>query len=399
MTGSLSMKNLKNRPGRTAALILLAAFLCFAALGGSLFVSGLKSGLSSLETRLGADIMVVPYEAASKSKLSDIILQGNPGYFYMNRSVMDKLRSIEGVGQISAQFFLATSTSSCCSAAVQIIGFDPETDFTIQPWVKSTYRDELGYMEVLVGNELNAFPGDTLTFYGSDVRVAARLDRTGTYLDTAVYANEETIRTLIAQAYEKQIYDFGDIDPDEVVSCVMINVAEGYVTEEVLNDINIHVRKVEAVQTSAFLSDISGKMTGLAGVIGWLTAAIWLLALLVLAVAFRMISNERKKEYAVLRALGASRGMLAGIIMKESLIVSCIGSAIGAAAAIAVVLLLGSHMENAVGLPFLLPGAGGMAVIIVLSLAASILAGSVSAAVSAFRISGMDTAVILRGEN
>ena len=399
MTESLSYKNLKNRPGRTAALVLLSAFLCFAALAGSLFISGLKSGLDSLESRLGADIMVVPYEAATKGKLSDIILQGNPGYFYMDQSVVEKLRDIEGVDQLSTQFFLATASASCCSAAVQVIGFDPETDFTIQPWIKSSYKDDLGYMEVLVGNDLNAFPGDVLTFYGSDVTVAARLDRTGTYLDTAVYANEETIRTLIAEAYEKKIYDFGEIDPYEVVSCVMINVGEGYVPEEVLNDINIHVRKVEAVQTTALLSDVSSKLKGISSVISWLIAAVWILSILILALSFLMISNERRKEYAILRCLGASRGALAGIVMKESFLVSCLGSIAGAVIATAAVWILGGSMEASLGLPFLLPGAAGLIIRILLSMAASILAGSLSAAISAWRISGIDTALIIRGEN
>ena len=399
MTGSLSYKNLKNRPGRTAALVLLSAFLCFAALAGSLFISGLKSGLNSLESRLGADIMVVPYEAVTKGRLSDIILQGNPGYFYMDQSVVEKLRNIEGVDQLSTQFFLATASSSCCSAAVQVIGFNPETDFTIQPWIKHTCKGDLGYMEVLVGHDLNAFAGDVLTFYGSDVTVAARLDKTGTYLDTAVYANEETIRTLISEAYEKKIYDFGEIDPYDVVSCVMINVAEGYVPEEVLNDINIHVRKVEAVQTSALLSDVSSKLSGISSVIGWLIAGIWILSILILVLAFLMISNERKKEFAILRCLGASRNKLAGIVMKESLMVSCLGSVIGAVIAAAVVWILGGMAEDSLGLPFLLPSAGGMVLRILASMAATILAGSLAAAASAWKISGIDTALIIRGEN
>lgn len=399
MTDSLSYKNLRKRPGRSIALILLSAFLCFAALGGSLFISGLKSGLNSLETRLGADIMVVPREAATKSSLSDILLQGNPGYFYMDQSKYEKIASQEGIGQISAQFYLASSTSSCCSTAVQIIGFDPETDFTISPWIKTTYKDDLEYMEVLVGNDLNAFPGDKLTFYGSEVTVAAKLDSTGTYLDTAVYASEETIKTLIAEAYEKKVYDFGDIDPDNVVSCVLINVAEGYTVESVLNDINIHVRGVEAIQTSTLLSDVSTKLTGVASIVTWLIVAIWILAIFIMVLAFVMISNERKKEFAVLRAIGASRGKLTGIIMKESIMVSCLGSVIGAIIAVLVVLLIGSSIENMLGLPFLLPGIGGMIALIVGSILATIIAGSAAAAVSAWRISGIDTALILRGEN
>lgn len=399
MTDSLSYKNLKKRPGRSMALILLSAFLCFAALGGSLFISGLKSGLNSLETRLGADIMVVPREAATKSSLSDILLQGNPGYFYMDQSKYEKIASQEGIGQISAQFYLASSTSSCCSTAVQIIGFDPETDFTISPWIKTTYKDDLKYMEVLVGNDLNAFPGDKLTFYGSEVTVAAKLDSTGTYLDTAVYASEETIKTLIAEAYEKKVYDFGNIDPDNVVSCVLINVAEGYTVESVLNDINIHVRGVEAIQTSTLLSDVSTKLTGVASIVTWLIAAIWILAIFIMVLAFVMISNERKKEFAVLRAIGASRGKLTCIIMKESIMVSCLGSIIGAVIAVFVVLLVGSSIENMLGLPFLLPEISGMIALIIGSILATIIAGSVAAAVSAWKISGIDTALILRGEH
>lgn len=399
MQGSISYKNLKNRPGRTAALVLLSMFLSFAALFGSLFISGLRSGLDSLENRLGADIMVVPYEAASKSSLSDIILQGNPGYFYMDSSILDKISRMDGIGQISAQFYLASSTSSCCSVSVQIIGFDPETDFTVTPWVRHTYKDELGYMEVLVGNELNAFPGDILTFYGSDVKVASRLDRTGTYLDTAVYASEETIKTLIKSAIDKQIFDFTGVDPDNVISCIMINVAEGYTTEDVLNDINIHVRKVEAVQTRSFLSDISEKLQGISGLIGWLVAGIWILALAVLILVFVMIANERKKEFAILRAVGASRGKLSGILLKEGLMVSLLGSVIGALLAIALAFLLAGTIENSLKMPFLLPGAVKVLILALLSIAASVLAGSIAAAISAWKISRTDTAVILRGEN
>ncbi|MBP3900845.1 MAG: hypothetical protein J6D53_05195 [Blautia sp.] len=222
-----SVRNLSRKPGRTAALVILSLVLCFTVTAGSLIINGLRGGLVSLETRLGADIMVVPYQASTKADLKGMVLQGNPGYFYMDRSVTDKVSSLDGVGQVSEQFFLATASASCCSYAVQIIGFEPETDFTIQPWVQSSFKGDLDYMEILVGNSLNAFPGDTLTFYGSDCKVAAKLEKTGTYLDTAVYANEETIKTLISSAKEKQIFDFGNVDPDAIVSCVLVNVADG----------------------------------------------------------------------------------------------------------------------------------------------------------------------------
>ena len=63
---SLSVKNLKRKPGRTIALVLLTAFLALAVFGGSVVVLSLRNGLQSLEARLGADIILVPSEAQSK---------------------------------------------------------------------------------------------------------------------------------------------------------------------------------------------------------------------------------------------------------------------------------------------------------------------------------------------
>ena len=63
---SLSLKNLVRKPGRTLTLAFLTAFLALAVFGGSVVVLSLRSGLNSLEARLGADIILVPSEAQSK---------------------------------------------------------------------------------------------------------------------------------------------------------------------------------------------------------------------------------------------------------------------------------------------------------------------------------------------
>ena len=379
--------------------MLLLLLLSVIVLLGSLTLMGLRSGLNSLQARLGADIMVVPYKAVTQSRLEDMILQGNPGYFYMNNSVVQKIAAMDGIGEMSEQFYLATASSSCCSYKVQLIGFDPETDFTITPWAELSYRDTLGDMEVLVGCQLNAFAGDTLTFYGTDVKVAARLDETGTYLDTAVYANTETIKVLIAHAKEAQIYDFGDVNPDEIVSSILINVADGYSVEEVLNDINIHVRGVEAVRTQNMVADVSGKIGEISSLGGVLILAVWLLVVGILMLAFAMISNERRKEFAVLRVMGASRGRLAAELMKESLLICGAGSIVGALLGQILARLFRYNIESVLDMPFLLPSFSGMVLLTLLAVAVSVLAGAVSAAVSAYRISRIDAAVILRGEN
>jgi putative ABC transport system permease protein len=395
----ISKKNLKRRPGRTLALTLLTMFLAFSSLGGTLLIYGLKSGLGNLESKLGADIMVVPYEATTKSTFSDMILQGNPGYFYMNDSIIEKLNAFDGIGQISSQFYLASTSSGCCDYKVQIIGYDPDTDFTITPWLKDNYSGSVNDYEIVVGDQLNAFPGDTLRFFDVTCTVVAKLDETGSYLDTAVYANMNTIRAMIQGAKDNGMHTFDDVNPDNLVSSVLINVADGYSIEEVLNDINIHTKKAEAVRTQNMLSDVSEGLTNISGLITGLIAAVWFLSLIVLCITFSMIGNERKKEFAILRGMGASRRELSGIITKEIFYVSASGGLIGALSASCILLLFGSLIRSGLKLPFLLPGTLTFLALFLCSVGASIIAGILSSALCVSKVSHVDTALVLRGDN
>ena len=399
VTKSIAYKNLIKRPLRSGMLIILAAFLSFSVFAGTMITDSLKRGFNSLKQRLGADIMVVPYEATMKTDLSNIVLQGNTGYFYMSDNVLDKVAKMDGVGQISAQFFLASTSSGCCSLPVQIIGYDPETDFTITPWIKKSYGGPIDYLDVVVGNDLNAFVGDELSFYGVKVRIAAKLDKTGTTYDTAVFTNKETIVALIKSSLDKKMNEFADIDPDKVVSCILVNVADDYVTEEVLNDINIHVKKVKAIQTKNMISGISDSLSAVSDVTGGLMVAVWILALVIMVVAFFMMINERKKEFAVLRVLGASRKKLSSIVMKEGLMLALCGSVLGTLIGLVIIIPFNGFIENKLNLPFLLPGVGMIITISLLSVFVSALFGALTSAWTAYRISRLETGTILREVN
>jgi putative ABC transport system permease protein len=396
---NLSILNLTRRPGRTAALVILTFLLSFSAMAGFLMVSGLKSGLNSLESKLGADIMVVPYEATTKSTFSNMILQGNPGYFYMSENVLDKLGNIEGIGQVSSQFYLASTSSGCCDYKVQIIGYDPNSDFTIGPWLKDNYSGTVSDYEIIVGNQLNAFPGDTLRFFDVNCTVVAKLDETGSYLDTAVYANMNTIKAMIDGAKNNGMHTFDNVDSDNLVSSILINVADGYSVDEVMNDINIHVRKVEAVRTQNMISNVSDGLANISGIVTILVGAIWLLTLIILILVFTMIGNERKKEFAILRGMGASRKELSLIMTKESFYVCIIGSVIGALLGTVTIVLFANFVRSSLSLPFLTSSDLSIICLFIISVAVSIFAGVCSSLGCVRKVSKVDTALILRGDN
>lgn len=402
MKNSLPFKNLKGAPGKTTALIVLSFFLSFCILAGSLVLSGLQSGMESLDARLGADIMVVPYKAATDNYLEDTILMGNKGYYYMPvQKMSDISQKIDGIAKMSPQLYLATTKASCCSYRVSIVGFDPETDFTITPWTQNSYHGTMKDYEVFVGHDMNAYAGDTLTFFGVPVKVAARLDKTGTYLDTAVYTNMNTARALIAAAKEKNLFpDTGsDVDADSMVSCIMIKVQDGYDAASVEGEIKTYIRQVATVKTETSVEDVSDKLVGIQDMAGVLIAVIWILIFVIEMVAFRINFNSRMRDFAVLRMVGASSGELSKLLMQEALIVSAAGSLCGGAAALLVMELFSGGIERSLNMPFLLPQGWRMVLVFVCCIAVSVLAGVLSALSAARRAGKVDAAFILRGDN
>ena len=114
----LPIQNIIHKPGRSIALVLISTLLAFVIFGGSTLVSSLNRGLDSLSARLGADLIVIPNEARSKVSIESILLQGKPGYFYMDKSKLDLIASFPGIKEITSQVYLSTLTSSCCSLSV-----------------------------------------------------------------------------------------------------------------------------------------------------------------------------------------------------------------------------------------------------------------------------------------
>ncbi len=390
------IKNITGRKWRSTALIFLTAVLSLAIFAGTVTVQALRNGFANLENRLGADIMVVPYEAITKSSLDDILLQGNTGYFYMDSKYLEELSQIEGVGQISAQYYLASVKAGCCSLPVEIIGYDPETDFAITPWIKKSSGEEIGYLDVVVGNDLNAFVGDTIQFFDTDVHVAAKLEKTGTSYDTQVFATRETVQTLIEASLNKQLNEYNNINSGNIVSCILINVADGYDVEDILNEINVHNNDIEAVRTTNMITGISDSMVGVSKITGVLIVAVWILALGILIAAFLMVTGERKKEFAVLRAMGASRKKLFSMVLSEGMMLSLIGGVVGVGIGIVIMIPFSGLIEAELGLPFLLPSVVTIVAVSLLAIALTLVSGALTAALSASRIARIDTGSILR---
>ena len=393
----LSVKNLTRRPGRTFSLSLLTALLALAVFGGSSVVLSLRSGLRSLEARLGADIILVPSEAQSKVSFQNMFLQGTTGAFYMDASAAEKALEVPGVEKTAPQTFLASLKADCCSVKIQVIGIDPEKDFTVQPWISRSLTGSLGDMEVAVGCRVEAGIGESLRIYGQSCRVVACLEPTGTGLDTAVYCNMDTMGVLLSAAEAKGISHRISSGDNSVVSAVYVKVKDGYDVDTVNSALTGKLRKVTAVRTRSMITGVSDSLAGVSRTVTVMIVVVWVLAFAILLLAYFMIVRERSREFAVLRLLGASRRMLGRMALLESALCGLAGGAAGTLLAAVGVFSFSSLIESSLGLPYLAPP---LPVLLALSGGTVLLSAAVSACAGVYaarRLSRADPGTVLRG--
>ncbi len=396
---SLSLKNLIRKPGRTTALALLTGFLALAVFGGSVIILSLRTGLESLEARLGADIILVPSEAQSKVSFQNMFLQGTTGAFYMDAAAVEKALEVPGVEKAAPQTFLASLKADCCSVKIQVIGFDPSRDFTVQPWIARSLTGELGDMDVVVGCKVEAGIGEILRIYDQRCKVTACLEPTGTGLDTAVYCNMNTMNTLLAAAEEKGVSHRISSGDDSVVSAVYIKVKDGYDIGTVNSALTGKLRKVTAVRTRAMITGVSDSLAGISRTVSILMIVIWALAFVILLLAYILIVRERSREFAVLRLIGASGRMLGRMALTESAVCGLMGGIAGTGTAAIGVFSFSGLIESSLGLPYLVPGLRTILLLAAGTVALSIAVSALASAFAAWRLSRVQPGTALREGN
>jgi len=392
-----ALKNIGRKPFRAMGMAFLIVMLSIVLFVGAFTLISLRNGLDSYGARLGADIVVVPNSAKGHGTVDDILLQGITGNYYMRGKEVEKLKAVEGIGQITTQFFLTSAKASCCSVRVQIIGFDPETDFSVLPFINENISGDINDMDVIAGCRINVPENRKITFYGQDYNVKAQLVETGTGLDSAVFANMNTVKQMAKNASMlTEASTFKGIDINTAASCVLINVADGYSITDVADDINIHISKVEATPAKSMVSQIGEGLNGVSKIIGMLVIGIWILSLVILIAVFALLSNERKKEFAVFRIMGASKKLLFKIIGAEIGMICIAGAVIGLFIGSVMAFPIVNGLQGMLSLPILAPNMITVILLALGTLLLSVLAGLITAFVSAKRITRSETGLLLR---
>ncbi|MDR1045899.1 MAG: ABC transporter permease [Candidatus Adiutrix sp.] len=378
--GVLARANLRRRPFRSAGLAGLVALFTFVLFGGTILNENLSRGLDSLAGRLGADLLIVPYGYEKETQAA--LLRGEPSTFYLKADLLDKVRGAPGVVQASPQFFLASLNASCCTAQVQIIGYDPESDFLIRPWTRGNLA-ALEKGQVVVGSRIIPAVGEELTLFGVGFAVAAKMEATGMGFDTSVFMSLDDVYELMVKGGLAE----GDLSQiNAFISSIALKTSPDFAPRDVGNELmRRHALdyNLDLVLTKNLLSDISVSLKNFSSFIWVLAAFLWLLAMIVMSVVFSVALNERQREFSLLRILGATRGWLGRLILHEASYIGFGGAALGLAGAAVIIFPFSTLIFQSIGLPHL--RLSGLTVL-AYGLAAFILAGAAGPLASLYSV-------------
>ena len=392
-TFTIALNNLKQRMLRSVGLALVVAVFSFTMFGGALLSESVRNGIGSMSGRLGADILVVPH--GYDKKLQAALLRGEPSTFYLRGDLAEKLKSVPGVARTAPQLYLATLNADCCTVPIQLIAYDPRTDFVIEPWVSATAAVTPRDNEVVVGNMIAGEVGGELSIFGQVFRIAARLDRTGMGFDTTVFMTMNNARKMLRHARNAAIENF----ESDSVSSIMVGIAAGQNLKDVANAILGRFAleyNLDIVVSKNMISDIAKKLSGLSFLMHILTAVFWIAAAGVLFLFFTLLLNERKREFGLFRILGATRGKLVRIVLCEALLVSAAGGAAGTVAALGLTLPFHQYITRSLELPYLAVSPLFMAVLGLATLAMSLAIGPLASLYSIIKIAAGDIHLTVR---
>lgn len=388
------IRNIRKRPYRSFCLMLAAVIGSYALFVGLSLKASLNNGISRMRERMGADLMIVPETSEVEAK--NILLTGEPEFFYMDASVAKAVKDVEGIECSTSQFYFTSLSSDCCSTRVQLIAFDPETDFVIGPWISERATSGVSDGSVIIGSEVTPLSNGKVKFYGNEYSVAGKLGETSTGLDHSVFMSRDTMHEILNDAKNKGYQFLNPEDDGSFVSTVLIRVDKGADITEVEKEIYKKASGIRFIETDKLINDVSVKLGSVEKIINITLTVLLVFSFLTMILFFSVIFHERKKEFAVLRILGTSSDRICFFSLTEGIVVGITGGFGGLILGILTVFPFNHYIENSLDVPYLMPAAAAIIFYGILGVLVTTLFGSLSSFLSTLSLAHAETYYTMR---
>jgi putative ABC transport system permease protein len=396
----LALQNLGRRTGRTVLLLMAVAICAGAIFTGVVLLRSIEGSMAVGFTRLGADMLVVPQ--GTLTNISAALLTAEPTELTLDNAMLGRLSSLKGIRRIAPQLVFRTEASGYGPAdePVDIIAFDPARDLTVQPWLDARLGRPLRAGDVIIGgrreeplgSEILVF-GRPLTVYGKLGKSAVGTHERGLFI---AFSTLDDLRTVMQQICGKK----APLEPGRL-SGVLVELAPGATGQQARFAILANLRDVKVVSNESMLTSIrQGLAVLLDGMLGLMVIMFASTALMV-AVLFSAIITERRRELGLLKAIGARRSQIVGMLLCEAALATAVGGLIGCVLGVLLLRIFEHSLVyylDSVGVPFVWLDATSILLIALSCVVAAAAIGAAGAFYPAWRASRAETYDLIRSE-
>jgi putative ABC transport system permease protein len=400
LVARLALQNLGRRKARTLLLVAAVAICSGAVFTGAVLIQSIESSMSVGFTRLGADMLVVP--AGTLTNITAALLTAEPTDLTLDDGILARLAVLKGVQRAAPQLVFRTDASGYRRGGdlVDFIAFDPARDLTVQPWLEQHLDRPMrdgdvivgGRREEAVGSELLVF-GWPLTVYGKLGKTAVGTHERGLFISFATLAE---MRVTMQQICGMK----APLEPNKL-SGILLQLAPGVTTQQVRFGVLANFPGVKVISGEAMLTSIRQGLTALLGGVLALMAIMFASTALMVSVLFSAIITERKRELGLLRAIGARRHQIVGMLLTEAGLATAAG---GIAGCVLGLLLMRAyqhslvyHLDN-MGIPFVWLNTTIAGLIALSCILATSVIGALGALFPAWRASGQEPYSLIRSD-
>jgi putative ABC transport system permease protein len=310
---TLALANILQKKVRSA-ICILAVGIGIALL---LVVVGLTRGsIQEVAQRIqnvGGDIIVQPSGATHFLALKSGILP---------ERYAERLQAVPGVAAVSP---VVTWTTTFQNGFYVIYGIDPERFSSLG-----------GGLRMVNGRTLRA-PGEVVvdSRLASAARLAVgdRIELLGSSFEIVGISKEGVGARIFLSMQELQAM----LHQEGRVSLFFVRCASPAVVKATAAAIEAELPGVRCQVLEGFADEMARSMTGLREFIGAITGTTLIVSLLVVSLAMYMTILEKTREIGILRSLGASRRLIMGSVVLESVLLTGCGVIAGYALTLAAV--------------------------------------------------------------
>ncbi len=391
----LILRGVRKRAFRSAATAL-----CFALIAGSISVAsvllaGAQASVAAADSRMGADMMLMLENYTTRDQ---VLLVGEPTSTFFFSSQLSLALATPGVAQATPQLYVLLELGSSddspplashlgggdtdYSNATILVGFDPDTDFLLKPWLDGVDISQMSDGETLLGSSMivNASATEIL---GRQFSAIGNLEKTGTLADRSVFITMDSMHSVISEVSEAMPYW---IRPG-TYSAIMIRVEPGWDPEEVASGLKARLPAVYVATPMAIASNTENRLSSIISGLNLTALSIVGVTVPMVALVSTMVANERRKEFGILRALGGTRPYVFSIVFLEAVVLATIGAVAGVVSGLGALWLIGELFGAGMQASFVWPSAWTVALASVPAITAAVLVGGAAAIYPAIRAS------------